>query len=133
MSKSKPAPTAETAAETETASETTSDIPAALSTIEWHAWRTERLNPVTMMRDVSTFAPNPDVLCKAIAIANDQLHDDDPRKLTADVVIALRAAADALPQEGYNEATGAQTKYSRLHDLADVIESYLPGDATRGS
>lgn len=104
------------------------DIPAALSPAEWHAWRTERLNPVTLMREVSAFAPNPDALWKAIAIANDQLHDDDPRKLTHDVVTALRAAAEALPEEGYNEATGASTKYSRLHELADVIESLLLPD-----
>lgn len=121
MSKSKPAPAP--------AAETSSDIPAALSAAEWHAWRTERLNPVTLMREVSAFAPNPDALWKAIAIANDQLHDEDPRKLTHDVVTALRAAAEALPEEGYNEARGASTKYSRLHDLADVIESLLPPEA----
>lgn len=48
-----------------------------------------------------------------IAIANAALHDDDPRKITRDRIVAMREALD----ETDNEA---------LRQFADALEAYLP-------
>lgn len=118
-----------------------SDIDPALSEQEWAAWRSERLNPVTMMRDVSAFPPNPDNLVKTIALAFDQLHDEDVRKIARrETVELLRAAAERF-QTTIPEVTSESSSttvaevsalgetYSMLHELADAIECYLPEDA----
>lgn len=107
------------------------DIPPALSDYEWAAWRGQRLNPVTMMREVSGLAPIADNLWKSIAITNDQLHEEDPRKFTRREVAMLRiaaAAAQIAQGEGQGQADfeAYGELYSQLHEFADVIESLLP-------
>lgn len=109
------------------------DIPPALSEQGWAAWRSERLNPVTMMREVSSSPPLADNLVTTIAIANAQLHDEDPRKLTREDAALLRRAAEIIGAiESDDEATQLANGdvFTRLHEHADVIESYVePEDA----
>lgn len=117
------------------------DIPPVLSESEWLMWRHQRLSPVTMMREVSAFPPNPDNLCKTIAIANDQLHDEDPRKVFRREAIALlRLAAQSIdegapiPEKEDDEAVRKRGElYSQLFELADAIESYLPKESANAS
>lgn len=108
-----------------------SDIVPALSSHEWAAWRGQRVNPVTMMREVSAHRPIADTLWKSIAITNDQLHDEDPRKFTRQEVAMLRAAATAAEIAEREQSDPAKSDaygelYSKLHEFADVIESLLP-------
>lgn len=130
MSKRKSA-SPETTADQGTTIDDAPDIPPALSSHEWAAWRGQRVNPVTMQREVSAFAPNPDNLWKTIAIANDQLHDEDPRKMLPRTVDMLRDAAKliAIAQEDATDddhRATLGTLYSELHEFADVIASLLP-------
>jgi hypothetical protein len=122
-----------------TIAEDASDIPPALSDGEWGMWRHQRVNPVTMQREVSTHPPIADNLVKTIAIANDQLHAQDPRKLTRDTVGVLRRAA-ALADLKTPEITDENKDdpdticsledysdlFMELHALADVVESIMP-------
>jgi hypothetical protein len=113
--------------------EASSDIAPALSEHEWTVWRGQRINPVTMLREVSGFAPNADNLWKTIAITNDQLHDDDPRKFTRRWPQLLRQAAAAVGIAQAAETDDWQKNalgelYSELHESADVIASLLIGE-----
>ena len=103
-----------------------SDIPPALSPEEWQQRATtdravgmhvndfgfvvsgSRLgsHAVVVGRDVS----------EVIALANDAMNDEDPRKFTWAQVGRLRGIADTLGDDGAEF----------LHDLADVVSSYLP-------
>jgi hypothetical protein len=92
-----------------------------------------------MQREVSTHPPIADNLVKTIAIANDQLHAQDPRKLTRDTVGVLRRAA-ALADLKTPEITDENKDdpdtirsledysdlFMELHALADVVESIMP-------
>jgi hypothetical protein len=82
---------------------------------------------------------------KVIAACNDELPDDDPRKITRDTITGIRETAllaeDALAREygrqvefhngGMRERWGnvpltLLAMVRRTHALADVLESYLP-------
>lgn len=107
-----------------------SDIAPALSEHEWAAWRGQRLNPVTMQREVSAFAPLADNLWKTIAVANDQLDDEDPRKLCLRTIGMLQEAAMAVEALQKTEPDIEKVKalgalFSDLHEFSDVIESLL--------
>lgn len=81
-------------------------------------------------------------LAALIALANAALHDEDPRKLRHWSVFVLRGAAKWIDEHmskevgEFEEVTGSPTidskrfvpseLFSELHELADVIESYLP-------
>jgi hypothetical protein len=57
-----------------------------------------------------------------IAIANDALHDDDPRKITREDVSVLRALASRAPDE---------VSVMNVERVADLLGSYLrPANAT---
>lgn len=107
------------------------DIAPALSDHEWAAWRGQRVNPVTMQREVSGFAPNPDNLWKTIAITNDQFHDEDPRKFCLRTIGMLQEAAMAVEATQGTETDIEKVRalgnlFSELHELSDVIASLLP-------
>lgn len=115
------------------------DIRPALSQFEWRDWRTQRLNPVTMLREVSAFPANADNLVKTIAISNDQLHNEDPRKFRRDQVRVLREVIEMIDSAPARVPAGQlgttiddiQPDLDRmdvLHELAEAIESYLPRD-----
>lgn len=131
-----------TKAERKTASPTStnqSDIRPALDVAEWLLWRSQRINPVTMMREIGMMPPAPDNLVKTIAIANDQLHDDDPRKFRLDHVELLLSAAQFIDQntpelkgDGSDEPLTVETvrirgeAVSALDELAQIIDRLLP-------
>jgi hypothetical protein len=109
------------------------DIAPALSDHEWAVWRGQRINPVTMLREVSGFAPNPDNLWKTIAITNDQLHEEDPRKFTrldAEMLRKAAACVAAAQSESKDDEQSADLGelFSELHEFADVITSLLRSD-----
>jgi len=109
------------------------DIPPALSEHEWAQWRAHRLNPVTMRVEASGFPTPPATLVKLIALMNDQLHDEDPRKLTRADAAMLRRAAEVIGAiESDDEATTRANGelFSQLHEHADVIESFLEPEST---
>jgi hypothetical protein len=56
-----------------------------------------------------------------IALANHALEDDDPRKITRNLVHGLRQWATRLTLEGNGE--------EELNAIADALESYLPPEA----
>lgn len=117
------------------------DIPPALSDHEWSQWRAHRLNPVTMMVEASAFPPPSTNLVKIIALANDQLHDEDPRKLRREHVKILREVIQKIDSDPVKVPSGqvgfttddVQPDIDRidvLHELAEAIESYLSPEAS---
>lgn len=121
------------------ATDDTPDIAPALSEQEWHAWRTHRLNPVTMLCEVGMFAPNADNLVKTIAIAFDQIHDEDARKIVRpETITMLRLSAKSLEWLGTADLATTPDEdaiqkraelFSQLHELADALQSYLSPEA----
>jgi hypothetical protein len=118
-----------------------SDIRPALALGEWELWRHQRVNPVTLYREIGGRPPIPDNLVKTIAIANDQLPDEDPRKFTRSTLELLRRAAAladlrAPDVTAENQLDGATIEkleaysdlFAELHAFADVLEALLPPD-----
>jgi len=92
-----------------------------------------------MLREVSAFPANADNLVKTIAISNDQLHNEDPRKFRRDQVRVLREVIEMIDSAPARVPAGQlgttiddiQPDLDRmdvLHELAEAIESYLPRD-----
>jgi hypothetical protein len=84
-------------------------------------------------------------LVALIAFANDALHAEDVRKIRREHVSLVREAAELLArgvQPAAENVAGepaseepqaileAGERYSRLHELADALESYLPDELT---
>ncbi|MEX1185304.1 MAG: hypothetical protein WEA80_01780 [Gemmatimonadaceae bacterium] len=94
-------------------------IQPALSAQQWSEYRERRLTMDPGLDDIIAH-PDPEFPARAIAIANDQLHEADPRKITMQRVNRIREAAVLLEQqEGPSPAW-------ELHRIADVLASYLP-------
>lgn len=116
--------------------EAESDIPPALTPNEWANVAKLAADALRRYVDLSQEVGRPHA---AIAILNDELHDEDPRKLTRETAAAIRRAAemigapsmlryfagasDTAPTVAAVTAQGEL--YSQLLELADVIESYL--------
>jgi hypothetical protein len=67
----------------------------------------------------------PDELHACIAIANDMLSDDDPRKITLEWVRFLNAEASEW-RARYGESFGPNESADRLEQMANALASYLP-------
>ncbi len=93
-------------------------IPAALTPKQWAAYRERRLTFDPILDEIIGH-PNPEAPARAIAIANDQLREGDPRKITRARVMRLRDAADQLKQHGVPSPAWD------LRRMADVFDSYL--------
>lgn len=94
-------------------------IEPALTAQEWAAYRERRLTMDPGLDDIIA-NPDPEFPPRAIAIANDQLPDADPRKITMPRVMRLREAADLLDaREGMSPAW-------ELRRIADILASWLP-------
>jgi hypothetical protein len=99
-------------------------IKPALSPFQWNSIRRDGdvwsvtptaqmpLDPASTPRVSRATAP------LYLALANHALADTDPRKITRNMVNALRETADDQP---WDENLGAV-----LNGIADVLESYLP-------
>jgi hypothetical protein len=116
--------------------ETEIDIPPALTPNEWANITKLTADALRRYVDLSQEVGRPHA---AIAILNDELHDEDPRKLAREHVALLRSVAEhfatTIPElrSGASDTTVAEVaalseQYSQLLELADVIESYLPPD-----
>ena len=117
--------------------ETEIDIPPALTPNEWANITKLTADALRRYVDLSQEVGRPHA---AIAILNDELHDEDPRKLTRAHVALLRRAAEligrpsalrqfAAPSDAAPTVAAVVAQgefYSQLLELADVIESYLP-------
>jgi len=122
--------------------ETTSDIGPALTPDEWarifaHADKTldaAKADAFLAYLTRQGFAGNPHAAVALIAMANAGLHDEDPRKFTRETVRDIRSAAiaveDAADAQMPEDGTELHDLFTRLHELADVIESYLPPEAS---
>jgi hypothetical protein len=91
----------------------TDRLEPALSEEEW-----ARVHDGTARWAVLDMAP--EVQRKMIALANAALPDDDPRKITWEMVTVIREAAH-VPQHD-----GATWEDERVTRIADTLESYLP-------
>ena len=87
-------------------------IPPALSPDEWAKHETRQSSRISRSND----------LVAAIAVANAQLDDENPRKLSRAHVKLLRRVAD----DHDSDSEAGQTVPQLLRNLADLIESYLP-------
>ena len=64
----------------------------------------------------------------AMAVANDALSDDDPRKITREKIEMIRAAANSVA----DEVVEGSHRVTDLRAFADALESYLPPESDRG-
>jgi hypothetical protein len=62
-------------------------------------------------------------LSVSIAVANDALRDSDPRKITREMVKALRRLADEVSDFS---GPARRDRCDDVRSVADVLESYLP-------
>ncbi len=93
-------------------------IQPALTAQQWNDYRERRLTMDPGLDDIIAH-PDPEFPARAIAIANDQLPEGDPRKITMPRLMRLRDAADQLDQHG-----GPSPAWD-LRRIADVLASYL--------
>jgi hypothetical protein len=115
-----------------------SDIPPALTATEWA--NIARLSDDHRRLFVNA-AQDADRPHAVIAMLNDALHDEDPRKLTPEQIALLRYVAGTVetlltvPIRDMSLSVAAQDaldwseRYSQLLELADVLASYLPPEA----
>lgn len=80
-------------------------------------WRDEAMDEPSILGDIR-YIDNPKHLAKIIALANSQLPDDDPRKVTRGTVAELRGHAHRAPDGSWDR--------HELSQIADALESYLP-------
>jgi hypothetical protein len=93
----------------------TKKIEPALSAVEW---RTGDLPQYPSLLGDITYVDEPASIAAIIAVANRQLPDSDLRKITREMVEAIRKA--------YLEFGQTNDTTDRLLSIADALESYLP-------
>jgi hypothetical protein len=96
----------------------TDHIEPALSEAEWKGVRSGA-------DDVTRYYFTKGRLAAVIAACNDELPDSDPRKITREMIEALRSAASFVPDFYAADANGDNI-VALCHSLADALESYLP-------
>jgi hypothetical protein len=97
-------------------------IPPALSETEWATLGPNGSGHPIMPSCVADLEYlDPRDSAKAIAVANANYPDDDPRKITWAMVDQLRVCA-----EEFETSSKSHTCYRGLRRLADILASYLP-------
>ncbi len=98
-------------------------IDPALTADEWVAVRNGEMNVADhfIEIDASGIAGGEARLWPAVvAIGNDKLRDDDPRKITGEWIAELRLSAKQIEEDR------GPLPRNRLAEMADALESYLP-------
>lgn len=97
-------------------------IEPALNAEQWQSVKADHATALTMTLIAGGNFPE---WGKLVAIANDALADDDPRKFTREWVDVLRTAAVSLDPNFY----AGERVEQRVQAFADALASYLPPEA----
>jgi hypothetical protein len=104
-------------------------VEPALSAEEWHEYEIRNADgstlgvgrmPGTIAVTIKELSPDGEDVFPApavIALANDALHPDDPRKITREWITDLRRISASHPEHG---------DFTELLTIAAALESYLP-------